>query len=200
MAMDVIWQQASAANPGGAYDILLARSTDGETFQKFTMDSAPTAAANTGQIAADAKGNVYVVWLGSAGSGGDVLINGDSQGITTPPPFNLAQVSATVTPVSATISAGGAASFTVLAAIDQHGAWIGDAGVRRRAGGSELRVHARVRQLEREWERDGDAEGQRFREAGYDGGAAGAGRARRRRSGRPRREPHGCGPSGSWSS
>ena len=52
--MDVIWQQASAANPNGAYDILLARSTDGATFQKFTMDSAPTAAANTGQIAADA--------------------------------------------------------------------------------------------------------------------------------------------------
>ncbi len=112
-AMDVIWQQASAANPGVAYDILLARSTDGETFQKFTIDSAPTAAANTGQIAADAKGDVYVVWLGSAGSGGDVLINGDSQGITTPPPFNLAQVSATVSPVSATISAGGAASFAM---------------------------------------------------------------------------------------
>ncbi len=111
--IDVIWQQASAANPGGAYDILLARSTDGATFQKFTMDSAPTASANTGQIAADAKGNVYVVWLGSAGSGGDVLINGDSQGITTPPPFNLAQVSATVSPVSATISVGGAASFAV---------------------------------------------------------------------------------------
>ena len=111
--MDVIWQQASAANPNGAYDILLARSTDGANFQKFTMDSAPTAAANTGQIAADAKGNVYVVWLGSAGSGGDVLINGDSQGITTPPPFNLAQVSATVSPVSATISVGGAASFAV---------------------------------------------------------------------------------------
>ena len=112
-AMDVIWQQGSAANPNGAYDILLARSTDGANFQKFTMDSAPTAAANTGQIAADAKGNVYVVWLGSAGSGGDVLINGDSQGITTPPPFNLAQVSATVSPVSATISVGGAASFAV---------------------------------------------------------------------------------------
>ena len=53
-AIDVIWQQASAANPNGAYDILLARSTDGATFQKFTMDSAPTAAANTGQVAADA--------------------------------------------------------------------------------------------------------------------------------------------------
>jgi hypothetical protein len=112
-AMDVIWQQASAANPGGAYDILLAHSTDGSTFQKFTMDSAPTAAANTGQIAANANGNVYVVWLGSAGSGGDVLINGDSQGITTPPPFNLAQVSATVSPVAATISVGGAGSFAV---------------------------------------------------------------------------------------
>jgi len=112
-AMDVIWQQASAANPGVAYDILLARSTDGATFQKFTMDSAPTSAANTGQIAADAKGNVYVVWLGSAGSGGDVLINGDSQGITTPPPFNLAEVSATASPASATISVGGAASFAV---------------------------------------------------------------------------------------
>ena len=112
-AMDVIWQQASSANPNGAYDILLARSTDGTTFQKFTMDSTPTTAANTGQIAADAKGNVYVVWLGSAGSGGDVLINGDSQGITTPPPFNLAQVSATVSPVSATISVGGAGSFLV---------------------------------------------------------------------------------------
>ena len=112
-AIDVIWQQASAANPNGAYDILLARSTDGATFQKFTMDSAPPAAANTGQVAVDPKGNVYVVWLGSAGSGGDVLINGDSQGITTPPPFNLAQVSATASPASATISVGGAASFAV---------------------------------------------------------------------------------------
>ena len=112
-AIDVIWQQASAANPGGAYDILLARSTDGATFQKFTMDSAPTTAANTAQIAVDPKGNVYVVWLGNAGSGGDVLINGDSQGITTPPPFNLTQVSATVSPASATISVGGAASFAV---------------------------------------------------------------------------------------
>jgi hypothetical protein len=51
-AMDVVWQQASAANPGGAYDIVLARSPDGATFQKFTMDSAPTTVANTGQIAA----------------------------------------------------------------------------------------------------------------------------------------------------
>jgi len=112
-AMDVIWQQASAANPNGAYDIVLARSTDGATFQKFTMDSAPTAAANTGQIAADANGKVYVVWLGSAGSGGDVLINGDSEGITTPPPFSLTQVSATVSPVTATVGVGGTGIFTV---------------------------------------------------------------------------------------
>jgi hypothetical protein len=53
------------------------------------------------------------VWLGSAGSGGDVLINGDSKGITTPPPFNLSQVSATVSPVTATVSVGGVGSFTV---------------------------------------------------------------------------------------
>ena len=114
-AIDVVWQQASAANPSGAYDIMLARSTDGANFRKFTMDSAPTIAANTGEIAADASANgyVYVVWLGSAGNGGDVLINGDSPGITTPPPFNLAQVSATVSPVSATVSVGGAASFAV---------------------------------------------------------------------------------------
>ena len=77
------------------------------------MDSAPTTAANTGQIAADANGNVYVVWLGSAGNAGDILINGDSKGITTPPPFDLTKVSATVSPVSATISVGGAASFAV---------------------------------------------------------------------------------------
>ena len=112
---------------------MLARSADGATFQKFTMDSAPTAAANTEQIAADAKGNVYVVWLGDAGNGGDVLINGDSQGITTPPPFNPAQVSATVSPVSATISVGAAASFTVSPAIDEHGSRFGYARVRRRA-------------------------------------------------------------------
>jgi hypothetical protein len=112
-AIDVIWQQASAANPSAAYDVVLARSTAGATFQKFTMDSAPTSTANTGQIAVDSKGNGYVLWLGSAGSGGDVLINGDSQGITTPPPFNLAQVNATVSPVSATISVGGATSFAV---------------------------------------------------------------------------------------
>jgi hypothetical protein len=112
-AIDVVWQQASATNPTGAYDIMLARSTAGATFQKFTMDSAPTTAANTGEIAADANGYVYVVWLGSAGSGGDVLINGDSPGITTPPPFNLAQVTATVSPLAATVSVGGATSFTV---------------------------------------------------------------------------------------
>lgn len=112
-AIDVIWQQASAANPSTAYDIVLDRSANGSAFQKFTMDSTPTSAANTGRIAADAKGNVYVVWLGSAGSGADVLINGDSQGITTPPPFSLTQVSATVSPATATISVNGAANFNV---------------------------------------------------------------------------------------
>jgi hypothetical protein len=112
-AIDVIWQQASAANPSGAYDILLARSTDGQNFSPFKMSSAPTTAANTGQIAADTSGNVYVVWQGSAGSGGDVLINGDSAGITTPPPFSISNVTGSVSPISQTVNVGGAGNFTV---------------------------------------------------------------------------------------
>ena len=112
-AIDVIWQQASAANPSGAYDIVLARSTDGLTFKPFTLDSTPTTAANTGQIAADASGHVYVAWEGSSGSGGDILINGDSAGITTPPPFSLSGLTASISPVSAVINVGGSASFTM---------------------------------------------------------------------------------------
>ncbi len=115
-AIDVVWQQASAANPGAAYDIVLARSTDGLNFKQFTLDNAPTLAANTGQIAADGSGNVYAAWLGSSGSGGDILLNGDSTALTTPPPpppFSVNEVTASVSPSSAVINVGGSANFAV---------------------------------------------------------------------------------------
>ena len=112
-AIDVIWQQASAANPSGAYDIVLARSGDGVTFTKSILNNSPTTQADTGQLAADASGNVYAVWQGSSGSGGDVLLNGDSAGLTFSGGFSLNGVKATVSPLSAVINVGGSASFSL---------------------------------------------------------------------------------------
>jgi hypothetical protein len=112
-AIDILWQQASAANPSGAYDIVLARSTDGSHFTKSMLDNSPTTQASTGQVAVDASGNVYAVWQGSSGSGGDILLNGDSAGLATSGTFSLNGVKATVSPVSAVINVGGAGSFTL---------------------------------------------------------------------------------------
>lgn len=111
-AIDVIWQQASATNPGNAYDIVLARSTDGASFKQFTLDNSPTVTANTGQIAVDGNGNAYIAWLGNSGSSADILLNGDSQGLTPPPPvFSLSGVTASISPVSAVINVNGTATF-----------------------------------------------------------------------------------------
>jgi hypothetical protein len=110
-AIDVIWQQASATNPGSSYDIVLARSTDGANFTKSILSNSPTTQADTGQVAADVSGNVYVVWQGSSGSGGDVLLNGDSAGLTFSGSFSLNGVKATVSPLSAVINVGGSGSF-----------------------------------------------------------------------------------------
>lgn len=112
-AIDIIWQQASAANPNNAYDVVLARSTDGATFTPTTLNNAPTTQGGTGQIAVDASGNVYAVWQGSAGSGGDVLLNGDSAGLLTPPPFSLSGVKVSVAPLSAVINVHASASFNL---------------------------------------------------------------------------------------
>jgi hypothetical protein len=112
-AIDVLWQQASATNPSGAYDIVLAHSTDGATFTKSILNNAPTTQTSTGQLAVDTSGNVYAVWQGSSGSGGDILLNGDSAGLTTSGAFSLNGVKATVSPLSAVINVGGSASFSL---------------------------------------------------------------------------------------
>jgi hypothetical protein len=113
-AIDVIWQQASATNPDNAYDIVLARSTDGASFKQFTLDNSPTVTANTGQIAVDGNGNAYIAWLGNSGSSADILLNGDSQGLTPPPPvFSLSGVTASVSPVSTVINVNGSATFNL---------------------------------------------------------------------------------------
>jgi len=112
-AIDVIWQQASATNPAGGYDIVLARSTDGLNFTNSTVNNSPTTQANTGQIAVDASSNVYAVWQGSTGSGGDILLNGDSAGLATSATFSISGVKATVSPLSAVVNVGGAASFSL---------------------------------------------------------------------------------------
>jgi hypothetical protein len=83
-AIDVIWQQASAANPGSAYDILLARSTDGTHFNMQTLSNTPTQQGGTGQIAVDGSGNSYIVWQGSSASAADILFNTDSAALTSP--------------------------------------------------------------------------------------------------------------------
>ena len=112
-AIDIVWQQASAANPGGAYDIVLARSTDGMNFAKSTLNNTPTTQGGTGQLAADGSGNVYAVWQGSSGSGGDVLLNGDSAGLSVSAQFSLSGVKVSVSPASAVINVGGSASFNL---------------------------------------------------------------------------------------
>jgi hypothetical protein len=112
-AIDVIWQQASAANPNSAYDIVLARSTDGINFARTTLNNAPTTQGGTGQIAADTSGNVYAAWQGNTGSGSDILLNGDSAGLLTPAPFSLSGVKVSVAPLSAVINVNGSASFNL---------------------------------------------------------------------------------------
>ncbi len=111
--IDIIWQQASATNPSTAYDIVLARSTDGANFKQFTLDNSPTVTANAGQIAVDGSGNAYTVWLGNSGSSADVLLNGDSQGLAPPPVFSLSGVTASISPVSAVINVNGRAAFNL---------------------------------------------------------------------------------------
>jgi len=114
-AIDIIWQQASAANPSGAYDIVLARSTDGVNFTKTTLNNVPTTQGGTGQNAVDTSGNVYAVWQGSVGGGGDVLLNGNSAGLIASVQFSLNGVKVSAAPPSAVIDVGGAASFALTA-------------------------------------------------------------------------------------
>jgi hypothetical protein len=112
-AIDVIWQQASAASPSSAFDIVLARSTDGISFTNTILNSVPTTQSGTAQIAADASGSVYASWQGSSGSGSDVLLNGDSAGLQASATFNLSAVTASVSPASAVINVGGSATFNL---------------------------------------------------------------------------------------
>jgi hypothetical protein len=112
-AIDVIWQQASATNPSSAFDIVLARSTDGVSFTKTTLNSVSTAQSGTAQIASDATVNVYATWQGSSGSGSDVLLNGDSSGLKVSATFSLSAVTASVSPASAVINVGGSATFNL---------------------------------------------------------------------------------------
>jgi hypothetical protein len=106
-AIDVIWQQASAANPGSAYDILLARSTDGTNFNMQTLSNAPTQQGGTGQIAEDGSGNSFIVWQGSSASASDILFNSDSA-VLTRPDFSL-----NVSPNPQTGLPGAALSYSV---------------------------------------------------------------------------------------
>jgi hypothetical protein len=112
-AIDVIWQQASATNPTSAFDIVLARSTDGVSFTKTILNSVSTAQSGTAQIASDASVNVYAAWQGSSGSGSDVLLNGDSAGLQASATFSLSAVTASVSPASAVINVGGSATFSL---------------------------------------------------------------------------------------
>lgn len=112
-AIDVIWQQASAANPSGAFDIVLARSTDGLSFTNTILSSVSTTQSGTAQVAADASGNIYGSWQGSSGSSSDVLLNGDSAGLRASASFNLSGVTSSVSPASAVVNVGGSASFSL---------------------------------------------------------------------------------------
>jgi hypothetical protein len=112
-AIDVIWHQASATGPSSAFDIVLARSTDGVSFTKTTLNSVSTGQSGTAQIAADASVNVYVTWQGSSGGGSDVLLNGDSTGLKVSGSFSLSAVTASVSPASAVINVGGSATFNL---------------------------------------------------------------------------------------
>lgn len=112
-AIDIIWQQASAAN-ANAFDIILARSKDGVNFTQSTLDSAPTAQSGTGQATVDASGNVYAIWQGSSPTASDVLLNGDSVELTAAGSFSLSAVTASVSPLSAVINVGGSVSFSLL--------------------------------------------------------------------------------------
>ena len=109
-AIDVLWQQASAANPNNAYDVVIAQSTDGVTFKQFKLDNSPTTTGNTGQVAVDGSGAVYAVWSGNSGSSADIFLSGDSAALTQ---FVVSGLTASISPASATISVGGSATFTV---------------------------------------------------------------------------------------
>jgi hypothetical protein len=106
-AIDILWQQASAANPNNAYDIVLTRSTDGATFKQFTLDNSPTITGNTGQLAVDGSGAVYAVWTGNSGSSADIFLSGDSMALTNPG-FNL-----TISTASQTVLPGASVSYNV---------------------------------------------------------------------------------------
>ena len=106
-AIDIIWQQASATNPNNAYDIVIARSTDGATFKRFTLDNSPTVTGNTGQLAVDGSGNAYVVWLGNSGTSADILLSGDSKALTDPG-FSL-----TISTAGQTVLAGATVAYNV---------------------------------------------------------------------------------------
>ena len=165
-AIDVIWQQASATNPGNAYDIVLARSTDGASFKQFTLDNSPTVTANTGQIAVDGNGNAYIAWLGNSGSSADILLNGDSQGLTPPPPvFSLSGVTASISPVSAVINVNGIGNVQFVGEVDEYRGGLLNVFVRWGAGRSDLRVQSEPAEHIREWHRIRNAERGRFREA-----------------------------------
>jgi len=112
-AIDVVWQQASTTNPSSAFDIVLARSTDGVSFTKTRLNSVSTAQSGTAQIESDASVNVYATWQGSSGSASDVLLNGDSSGLKVSGSFSLSAVTASVSPASAVINVGGSASFSL---------------------------------------------------------------------------------------
>lgn len=106
-AIDILWQQASTANPDNAYDIVLARSTDGASFQQFTLDNSPTVTGNTGQVAVDGSGAVYAVWTGNSGSSADIFLSGDSMALTDPG-FNL-----TISAASQAVLPGATVSYNV---------------------------------------------------------------------------------------
>jgi hypothetical protein len=112
-AIDVVWQQASATNPSGAFDIVLAHSTDGVSFTITMLNSVSTTQSGTAQIAADSSGSVYASWQGSSGSGSDILLNGDSAGLQASATFSLSAVAASVSPASAVINVGGSATFNL---------------------------------------------------------------------------------------
>lgn len=112
-AIDIVWQQASASNPSAAYDIVLARSTDGVNFATTTLDSTPTTQSATAQIAADPSGNVYATWDGSSGGSGDILLNGDSAGLHAAAQFSISGIKLSASPLSAVINVGGSATFNL---------------------------------------------------------------------------------------
>ena len=112
-AIDIVWQQASASNPSSAYDIVLARSTNGVNFSTTTLDSTATTQSATAQIAADASGNIYATWDGNSGGSGDILLNGDSAGLHAAAQFSISGIKLSASPLSAVINVSGSATFSL---------------------------------------------------------------------------------------